>query len=88
MSIPLKGRRDGNEASIVNALLQVGASVTRLSSRDVPDLAVGFRHLNYFMEIKRPGGKPRPGQLAWAQQWKGQYALVCTAAEALAVLGI
>lgn len=64
-------QRDKNEKEIVDALHSVGASVTRLNEKGVPDLLVGFIRpivsvesnllgITKLMEVKRPLG-PKGG---------------------------
>jgi len=53
-------KRDVNEGDIVAGLRKVGATVDRISEEDLPDLLVGFRGVNYLIEIKAPPG-PRGG---------------------------
>jgi len=58
----VRGRKtDANQASIVSALRQVGASVVDLSAvgRGVPDLLVGFRGQTYLLEVKNKLGRNR-----------------------------
>jgi hypothetical protein len=81
--------RDGNEKAIVDALLQIGASVFRL---DKPcDLLVGYRGINFLLEVKLPLG-PRGGsshsdlndwQKDFDQSWTGQFEVVRSALEAV-----
>src|SRR5947208_3539339 len=52
--------RDANEREIVEALVNIGASVTRLNETGVPDLLVGYQGTTYLLEVKRPRG-PRGG---------------------------
>lgn len=92
-------KRDASEPAIVEALVRAGASVHRISARDVPDLLVGWRGRNLLMEVKtpppplkRPPKRPRPdqrteGQRLWASAWRGDAPhVVCTPQEALAIL--
>ena len=88
-------RRDTNHAAIQKALEQVGCSVQDLSrvGGGCPDLAVAFRGVNYFIEIKREkskgieGGKLRATQETWLARWKGPAFVVRTAQEALEAIG-
>ena len=71
-------RADNNQNEIVKALRKCGASVHILSQvgNGCPDLAVGFRGENFFLEVKEPGGMLRATQLKWHQAWNGQVAVV------------
>jgi len=53
-------KRDVNEKDIVDGLRAVSATVDRINEEDMPDLIVGFRGVNYLIEIKPPPG-PRGG---------------------------
>lgn len=72
-------RRDANHNEIVEGLQRVGASVLTLTSASgtgVPDLLVGFRRVNYLLEIKdgkkrKSERQLRPEQLIWHLTWKG-----------------
>ena len=91
-------RRDATEDAIVAALLAAGATVHHLSAAGVPDLLVGFRGRNLLIEVKQPagprGGSSRDGQrlgelqLAWHRAWRGHVAVVHSATEALAAVGL
>ncbi len=86
-------QRDANEQLIVDALVGVGASVERL---DTPlDLLVGFRGVNYLLEVKLPLG-PRGGksgssltsdQVTFFRTWRGQRCVVRSWNEALMAIG-
>ena len=80
-------QRDENEAVIVAALRKAGASVTLLSATNIPDLAVGYRGVNFFLEVKTEKGKLKEGQKNWASHWRGQHAVVRTVDQALQVIG-
>jgi len=82
---------DTNQAQIVEALRQVGASVVDLSEvgGGCPDLAVGKNYVTYFLEVKAPGGKLTGQQTKWHNKWRGRpVAIVRTVDEALAVIGV
>lgn len=86
---------DRNQAEIVAAFRKAGASVQPLHGvgQGCPDLAVGFRGVNYMVEVK-DGEKPpsarklTPDQVEWHDAWRGQVCVVNDIAEALALLGI
>jgi Holliday junction resolvase len=91
-------RRDANEAEIVAALRAVGATVQQLSGEDVPDLLVGFRGVDYLVEVKQAPSKGHSaknlhavlseGQATWHAQWRGRPPVVVrTVGEALAAIG-
>lgn len=94
-----QGRVDANQAEIVDALRQVpGVTVLHLGAvgRGCPDLAVGLRGKNYFLEIKAPGG-PRGGrshqaltdpEREWHRSWRGQAAIVTNVDQAFYACGI
>lgn len=86
MPIPKKAKRDKNEPDIVDALIRVGATVQRLSESDTPDLVVGFRGVNYLIEVKDKGNKLSSGQVNWHQNWRGQVNTVYTVDEVLRLI--
>ncbi len=87
-------RRDSNEAQIVAYLRSVGATVLAL---DPVDLCVGFRGVNFLMEVKKhktPGMSRHQHDLKAGPQatlhreWRGQICVVRDVAEAATVLGL
>lgn len=86
-------RVDENQSAIVKALEAVGCSVRDMSrtGEGFPDLAVGFRGRNHFIEVKNPKRSPcqrglRKTQKKFSEGWRGQYAVVETVEQALAVV--
>lgn len=85
---------DANQAAIVAELRQVGASVLHLHTlgKGAPDLLVGFRGVNFLVEIK-DGDKPpsaqklTPDEQRFHDNWRGQRVVVRTADEALRTIG-
>jgi len=84
---------DRNQAEIVRALRQAGASVQPMHTlgQGVPDLLVGYRCKNFIMEIKNPKQSKRdqlltPDEKAWHYDWKGTAWIVKSAEEALKLL--
>jgi len=85
---------DHNQREIVAALRRIGASVALLSmvGNGVPDIAVGFRKLNWFFEIKH-GDKPKsrkqltPKEKNFHKSWQGQIAIVENWQDAFRVIG-
>lgn len=88
-------RVDKNQAEIVAALRKAGATVQPLHAvgDGCPDLAVGYRGVNYMVEVK-DGAKPPSArkltsdQVSWHDAWRGQVCVVKDVTEALALLGI
>lgn len=85
---PKYGKRDSNESEIVDALLEVGATVDKLNMQDAPDLMVGYQGQNFLIEVKTKTGKLRKGQITWHENWDGQVAVVRTVDEALEVIRV
>lgn len=87
---------DDNQAEIVKELRDAGYSVEILSSvgLGVPDLLIGGvcrisgEPRTWLMEVKGSRGKLTKRQQEWRQSWRGQYAVVRTKYEALAVVGV
>ena len=84
---------DANQAEIVEALRAIGATVQHLHmvGRGCPDLLVGFRGLNWLLEIK-DGSKPpsrrrlTPDEKEWISGWAGTTIVVLSVEEAIEVL--
>ena len=83
-------RTDANHAEIVKALRAIGASVfdTSRVGGGYPDLTVGFRGRNWLLEVKdgrRPPSERRltAAQELFVQQWRGHWACVTSADEAI-----
>lgn len=84
-------KTDNNQAAIVSALRQSGASVCSLASvgSGCPDLLVGYCGINYLLEVKNLNGRGlrfTPAELAFSDGWKGKVYVVCDVPQALAVL--
>lgn len=86
-------RVDANHHEIVKALRAIGASVADTSAvgQGFPDLVCGFRGRNWLLECK-DGSKPpsarklTPAQIEFKATWRGHWAVVTTAAEAIEVI--
>lgn len=79
------GKRDENESEIVSTLRQVGATVEY--GHDI-DLLVGFRGVNYLIEVKTGGGKLTPCQIKKIRTWSGKISVVRSPEQALRVIGV
>lgn len=87
-------RTDSNQSVIVKALREVGATVapTHELGKGFPDIVVGFRGINWMIEIK-DGNKPpskrklTPDEVEWHALWRGQVAVVNSVDEALKLIG-
>lgn len=87
-------RVDDNQDEIKNALRDIGASVFVTSNvgNGFGDLVVGFRGVNYLLEIK-DGSKPpsrrklTPAEAKFHDEWRGQVDVVNSVDEALQVVG-
>ena len=86
---------DANQKIVVKALRSAGATVQHLHAvgAGCPDLLVGFRGINYLIEVK-DGKKPPSArkltddQVIWHRDWRGNAHVVKSVTEALAVLGL
>lgn len=83
-------RKDLNHNEIKMALEAAGASVcdTHKLGGGAPDIAVGFRNENYWMEIKQANGKVNKLQQEWHDNWRGSVFVVRTPEEALDAIGV
>lgn len=87
-------RVDANQPEIVKGLRKAGATVLILSNlKNCFDILVGFRGVNYIMEIK-DGAKPpsgrklTEGEQKFADEWQGgQYYIVLDLQQALKIIG-
>ena len=87
-------RVDANQKEIVQALVQVGASVLHMHQlgKGAPDIAVGWRGLTYFFEIKDGAKPPSQRRLTddeqhWHLFWRGHVEIVESVDEALRKIG-
>ncbi len=80
-------RRDTNEREIIEALIVVGASVQQLSVKGCPDLLVGYRGVNWLMEVKTDKGELTEAEFAFMEDWEGQADVVRSVDEALEMIG-
>lgn len=88
-------RVDDNQREIVEALRRAGCSVWSLAGvgKGFPDLAVGFRGCNLFLEVK-DGSKPpckrrlTPDEEAFHTSWRGHVAVVESVEDALRIVGL
>jgi hypothetical protein len=84
-----QGKRDENEPEIIAAYEKVGATVDQNPiGEGRTDLDVGFRGVNYKVEVKTPTGRLNAKQKEWHELWRGQKAIVKNVREALEVIGI
>ena len=91
-----KDKIDNNQPAIVAALTEIpGVSVVT----GVDDIFVGRNKVNYWFEIKDPDeclkkdgswreGAVSDGQLKLEREWPGQYHIVTTLDQILAIMGI
>jgi hypothetical protein len=76
-------KADRNQPEIVAAARKMGATVQHLHTigGGCPDVAVGFRGVNHFWEIKdgeksASAQKLTPDEAEWHDTWEGQVAIV------------
>jgi hypothetical protein len=89
-------RTDENHRAVVDGIrAHFGplVSVDDLSGTGMgtPDIAAGYKGLNYLFEIKDPGKSASrrrltPAQERWHAKWKGQVAVIHTAEEAIEIM--
>src|SRR4030095_2362561 len=86
---------DRNQSEIVTALRDVGASVQPLHTigQGCPDVLVGYRGMNFVLEIK--DGKAPPSKRRqthdeqdWFEEWKGEAMIVESVDDALRAIGV
>lgn len=78
-----RNRTDANQQEIVDALKAIGCSVYLLGKP--VDLLVGYRSMNFLLEIKNKKGKNKltDFQKEWIPSWRGQVRIVHTVDEAI-----
>lgn len=89
-----RAKIDQNQSAVVKALRQCGCSVESLASvgLGVPDLLVGYRGMNYLLEVK-DGEKTESrrsltvAQKEWHEKWRGKVVIVTCVDEALRAVG-
>jgi hypothetical protein len=84
-----RSRTDGNQAEIVAALRKAGATVQDLHTVGMgcPDLLVGYRGVNYLIEVKRPGETMNKRELFWHVEWEGPVEIAQSPEQALTIIG-
>jgi hypothetical protein len=86
-SLRKAGKKDLNQAAIVAALRAIGCSVQILNQGGVPDLLVGFRGVNYLLEVKSARGRLTSSQQPFLSLWRGHVAVVRSLTDALMAIG-
>lgn len=84
-------RTDANQAEIVDALRQAGASVwdCHALGHGFPDLAVGWMGRTYLIEVKTgPHSALTPDEVTWHAVWRGHVAILHSPSQALAEIGL
>ena len=86
----IRGKVDANQAAIVRALRQIGASVQSLADigDGCPDLLVSFRNRMCLMEVKdgnQPASKRRltEAEENWIRNWQAPVLIVESVDQAL-----
>ncbi len=76
-------KTDRNQAELMKQIRQCGWSVVSLHTvgRGVPDLAVGAKGLNFFLEVKDPNQPPSkrkltPDEQEFFRTWQGMVHIV------------
>jgi hypothetical protein len=82
-------RIDVNQPEIVEGLRKSGASVECLHKvgKGCTDLLVGYRGVNYLIEVKHGKGKLNKRQVRWHDEWYGQCGVAWTIEDALRIIG-
>ena len=84
----MRRRTDRNQAEIVAALRQLGATVWITSNVGCgfPDLAVGYHGRTYLLEVKVRPVELTPDEEGFHITWRGQAAIVTNVQEAMEVI--
>jgi len=91
MSSQKTHRVDSNQAAIVRALRQAGASVCNLAAvgSGCPDLLVGWCGNNFVLEVKNLEGRGMrftPAERAFMDTWRGRVLVITDVPQALELL--
>lgn len=84
-------RKDKNHAQIVDALKAFGATVADTSALGggIPDLLVGYKGVNVWIEVKDGQGSLTDDQVEFSARWRGASVKVCrTVDDALRAVGV
>lgn len=88
-----RARIDTNQPQLVKELRAIGCSVAVTSQlgKGFPDIVVGYRGVNYLIEIKDPSKPPSARKLTPAEEefkkgWVGQYAVIHSVEEFINLL--
>jgi hypothetical protein len=85
-------KTDANQTAIIVALRAIGASVQALPVGDgVPDLLIGYRRVNFVIEVKDGAKIPSKRKLNkiqrdWHDGWKGTVHVVESPEQALQIV--
>lgn len=82
-------RVDANQPAIVKALRDAGATVVHLHmvGSGCPDILVGYRGVNYLMEIKRtPRSHLTPDEVEFLSNWRGAMWIVTSPEQAVEII--
>ena len=82
-------RVDANQPAIVRALRDIGASVQHLHmvGHGCPDLLVGYRGVNYLMEIKSDDKASfTEDEIKWISEWFGNVHIVTSPEQAVEIV--
>ena len=83
-----KAKRDKNEKEIVEALRNIGATVSYIDGKGVPDLLVGYYGDNLLFEVKSEKGQLTYSQIEWHENWHGEAHVVHSVEEVLDILTV
>ena len=86
----MRGKRvDENQKAILDDLkrLHINYFVASDVGAGFPDIVIGFRGINWFIEIKTETGKQTKSQIKFEKEWQGQYAICRSTEQVLEVIG-
>lgn len=92
MTFRRAAKTDDNHKQIVTELRKAGASVYNTHQlKGFCDICVGYKGMNYLMEIKDPNKPPSARRLTEREEefhttWRGQISVVHTTDEALDII--
>jgi hypothetical protein len=85
------GPRDANQSDIVKTLEQIpGLKVFDLGAvgDDFPDIIIGYKGVNYLVELKTERGRVSAGQDTFNKEWTGQTDICRSLDEILELISV
>ena len=88
-ALRFNARTDKNQEELIKAIQAIGGTVIILAARKkgTPDLLVGFRGVNYLIEVKTDKGVLGDAQKQFLRDWRGQVNVARNLEDVLRIIG-